>query len=636
MADLNKIISVQVDDKATGNLNKIDKGITKVTQSTSNLNKETKGSTQALLENGGAMGLLNDLTGGLAMTFKDASEAIGLAGVSLNSFKGIMIATGIGALVVAVGALAANWEAVSDALGGVTAAQKAYNEEREKQDKQLITDFTKINAALKTFQQTVQLNGAESAKTLAAFQELVKIIPELSKFDIARPEDLQTIQLITKEFFNVAKQQGEIEAQLTRIDTARQEFIKDYGKENANILSLTASELEKRIQLNENNNTQTNRQKFLNRDILNDALDISYAEQRLVALKSEQLNSQTKINNLVGAKVKLTEAEKKAEEEKAKTIQQRQLEEEKRVAALLKFNEDYYKRLQDLDADTEMKKINLQEKRAILELSSLEGSEEDKLRVYEYYERLRIELRSKYRKQAEQEDAKQTEAFTQGLVKQWEDYQQNQFKIAETDRLTKDAQLEQWMMYWDNVYSITQTAQDLLSVLQNDQLIRAQGLRDALLISEKGLAIAGVWINEAQSTAMATASANAVPTTTNIPGPYGPITIPNPMKPVAMAGAVKAGVTNKINAGIATAAILAQTIAGLNKRGSGGGGSASGGVGNQAPQAQFNIVGSSQTNQLAATIGAQQNQPVNAYVVGTDVTTQQALDRNRITNATFL
>jgi hypothetical protein len=635
MADLNKIISVNIDDNASAGLKKVDQSLTKVTQSTKNLTQETKGHTQSVLDNGGAMGLLNELTGGLAMTFKDASEAIGLAGVSLNSFKGIMIATGIGALVVAVGALAANWEAVSDALGGVTAAQKAYNEEREKQDKQLITDFTKINAALKTFQQTLQFNGAESAKTLAAFQELVKIIPELSKFDIARPEDLQTIQLITKEFYNVAKQQGEIESQLARINTARQEFIKDYGKENAKILSLTQSELEKRIQLNEKNNTQTTQQKFLNRDILNDALDISYAEQRLVALKSEQLNSQTKINTLVGAKVKLTEAEKKAEEEKAKTIQQRQLEEEKRVAALLKFNEDYYKRLQDLDADTEMKKINLQEKRAILELDKLRGSEEDKLKVYEYYERLRIELRSKYRIQEEQEDKKKNDAFVQGLVTEWEEYKQNQFKQGELKRLTDEAKFESEMMYWDNVYSIAQTSQDLLAVLQDDSLIRAQGLRDALLISEKGLAIAGVWINEAQSTAMAKASANAVPTTTNIPGPYGPITIPNPMKPVAMAGAVKAGVTNKINAGIATAAILAQTIAGLNKRG-GGGGAGAGGESGAAPQAQFNIVGSSGTNQLAATIGAQQNQTVNAYVVGTDVSTQQALDRNRITNATFL
>lgn len=63
---------------------------------------------------------------------------------------------------------------------------------------------------------------------------------------------------------------------------------------------------------------------------------------------------------------------------------------------------------------------------------------------------------------------------------------------------------------------------------------------------------------------------------------------------------------------------------------------AGGGVGGGAPQAQFNIVGASSTNQLASTIGSQQNRPVAAYVVGSDVTTQQSLDRNRINNSTFI
>jgi hypothetical protein len=63
---------------------------------------------------------------------------------------------------------------------------------------------------------------------------------------------------------------------------------------------------------------------------------------------------------------------------------------------------------------------------------------------------------------------------------------------------------------------------------------------------------------------------------------------------------------------------------------------AGGGVGGGAPQAQFNIVGASSTNQLASTIGSQQNKPVAAYVVGSDVTTQQSLDRNRINNSTFI
>lgn len=51
----------------------------------------------------------------------------------------------------------------------------------------------------------------------------------------------------------------------------------------------------------------------------------------------------------------------------------------------------------------------------------------------------------------------------------------------------------------------------------------------------------------------------------------------------------------------------------------------SGGRGAQPPA--FNIVGASPENQLAQTLGEREERPVKAYVVGDDVTNQQALDR---------
>ena len=51
--------------------------------------------------------------------------------------------------------------------------------------------------------------------------------------------------------------------------------------------------------------------------------------------------------------------------------------------------------------------------------------------------------------------------------------------------------------------------------------------------------------------------------------------------------------------------------------------------------AQFNIVGQSNLNQLAQSIGGQFNQPIRAYVVGQDVTTSQQLQRQRVRTATF-
>ena len=53
----------------------------------------------------------------------------------------------------------------------------------------------------------------------------------------------------------------------------------------------------------------------------------------------------------------------------------------------------------------------------------------------------------------------------------------------------------------------------------------------------------------------------------------------------------------------------------------------------QAPA--FNIVGASETNQLAEAIGGQQQQPVKAFVVSNDISTAQELDRNIVQGASI-
>jgi len=68
----------------------------------------------------------------------------------------------------------------------------------------------------------------------------------------------------------------------------------------------------------------------------------------------------------------------------------------------------------------------------------------------------------------------------------------------------------------------------------------------------------------------------------------------------------------------------------------GGGGSVPslGGIGGAAaPAPNFNVIGNSGVNQIAATLGSQQ--PVKSYVVANDVTTQAALDRAIVNNASL-
>jgi len=74
-----------------------------------------------------------------------------------------------------------------------------------------------------------------------------------------------------------------------------------------------------------------------------------------------------------------------------------------------------------------------------------------------------------------------------------------------------------------------------------------------------------------------------------------------------------------------------------NSKGGGGGAGAgslpSAGAASQPPS--FNIVGASETNQLADAIGGQAQEPVQAYVVSNDVTTAQSLQNNIVEGATI-
>ena len=84
-----------------------------------------------------------------------------------------------------------------------------------------------------------------------------------------------------------------------------------------------------------------------------------------------------------------------------------------------------------------------------------------------------------------------------------------------------------------------------------------------------------------------------------------------------------------VQAGIAAAfsAKQLQSILSVNEKGGGGARqSTPRGSGSQAPS--FNVVGAAPENQLAQAIGEREQKPVKAFVVSSEVSNQQALDRN--------
>ena len=154
-----------------------------------------------------------------------------------------------------------------------------------------------------------------------------------------------------------------------------------------------------------------------------------------------------------------------------------------------------------------------------------------------------------------------------------------------------------------------------------------KALQKAAIIAESAMGIArSIIANTASNVAVAAQGAA--------------LAIPSAGASVLTAG--KIIVANNIATGIGIAANIAATAKALSSVGGGsapsGGNIPSGGGGGgsttmTAPS--FNVVGASSTNQLAQTIGNQQQQPIKAYVVSNDVTTAQSLDRNIISSASI-
>jgi len=103
-----------------------------------------------------------------------------------------------------------------------------------------------------------------------------------------------------------------------------------------------------------------------------------------------------------------------------------------------------------------------------------------------------------------------------------------------------------------------------------------------------------------------------------------PIPFIGPALGFAAAGAAVAGGLKQI-----------QSIKSVKVPGGGGGGGAVGSVSAPPVPPAFNVVGSSDSNQLADAIGGQSQQPVQAFVVANDVTTAQSLQNNIVEGATI-
>ena len=161
--------------------------------------------------------------------------------------------------------------------------------------------------------------------------------------------------------------------------------------------------------------------------------------------------------------------------------------------------------------------------------------------------------------------------------------------------------------------ALEKAAQDAKAAMVNQSIDAVQGALGALFKNSKAVASANVLIDAAQ------AAVGIFKNSTSLPEPFG-----------------------SINRGIQLAALAATTVASIRdiNRAQPTGGGSTPSTPTSTPTApsqppQFNVVGQGGVNQLAQSIGGQFSQPIRAYVVGGDVTTSQQLQRQRVRTATF-
>lgn len=602
--------------EATDKVTALANATKKATVNSDEMSSSMKGSSNAVLENGGAMGLLNDLTGGYAMMVKDAVEAsvlftrsqklaaiqqkiytavMGTSTGAMKIFRIALISTGIGAIVVAVGLLIANFDKVKKVvmnlvpgmaiigkiIGGIVDAITDFVGVTSDASREVERMVERANASLKKNEHFLEANG--------------------DKYD-------QYTQRKIRATIDFHKKVKELQDDEELNDNERLERIEDFRqKQNREILKADSDREAERAKIRED-----------------------------------------------AAKKESDEAKKLADEAKRK----RDLEsakEKERVDAIAKIRDDYRKKQEDAEAKSELDKINLEEERALAELTRLKATEEQKAEVRKFYDAQRaadLKKTTDELKQIEKDKIK-AERDLELDQKQWsidnetdpllklqkqkellEEQTQIELDKLQSDidnsRLSATERANAEIQYAKVKQDLDQGLSDLNKQLSEQQAITDKGVAD----NKKNLALStaqaifqavgkgaeftkGVAVAQAiQDTYLSTQKAF---TSQLVAGdPTSPI-----RGAIAASLALAQGILNVKNI------LKTKTVEKGAPSASGGGG------GGSAPTApSFNLVQGTGANQIAESLAGEQV-PLKAYVVSSDVSSSQALDRNIVENSTL-
>ena len=273
-------------------------------------------------------------------SFKSTGRQVGRLSMSFKVLKGAIASTGIGLLVIALGELAANWDAVSEALGLTNKEQ----EENAKRTDQIRKAQGELTLQMQTYLETIKYNTASEEERAFAITKLNQALGNVIDTEATRTEQAKQAIVILEAKNKLIQAESDLEV-------AREE------------------KLVKRIAL-EKELEGTNRllrRRELQEEILNIDVEFLRASEALVT-------AETEINTLLTKGTELrndrADAERKADAATAKR------------KALRESNAEFLLQLEkDLNEQILLAGIDGEQKRAekVLELRHLEGIEKAKI-----------------------------------------------------------------------------------------------------------------------------------------------------------------------------------------------------------------------------------------------------------------
>lgn len=615
-------------------------------------------SALALSEGLSTIGDIGKNFGQLATVIK--SQVVG----AFQALKAAIGSTGIGLLVIALGAIAANWDKIKATVSGVSKEQEALNAKTkanvDAQKKKLESIGSQENVLKlqgKSEKEILELKLAQTKQIIVATKEQIRQSVITTQAQVAaaqRNKDIlkgildflvKPTQLVIDLFSKVAKLAG-VDFQFNIADKISS-FVFDPGQVQAEGEAAIA---EQKKQLAELENNAAGLQLQL-KDIGKKGSDARSAdakkaaeaeaaaqadlakkrqERELANIKDEDERRKKQIENELAAekdrinkleKVKaetkaalIAEAEAKAQIEKDKLDEIRREKEKKN-------EEDFQKQLNAIKEENDLKAIKNEDERAI---QAIKNSYQKQLAEIDANEKFNAEQKALLKAELlEKEDAelsaKQDEIDKKNIEK-LKAFEEEKRKI-EADTLAATRELQ------DKRNDLLKAGLNVLSSIAGDN----EKIANVIFAIQKAIEIGRIISSTSAAIAQVQAGVAAVPAIL-------PPGIPNPAFAAATAIGIKKTLGLKLSAAAQIAEIAAASISKFKGGGgtapSGGGAQAISGGGSVAPL-QPQIPQAIQNQQLQTSVNQLATQTARAYVVESDVSNSQERIRRINRAATF-